>query len=155
MLAVTDFCFLGFIYMIPKLRVTIRVAMLRARTDPRATASGYSHTRFDSQGLVIPTLAMFPNDDEINAAAKEASEEAESLLALLGISLKRLQEVSVVTLPPLISLRVEEDWFGCGDVISEAQQLRDLVYKADGSDNEDILWLAEATALVTADEFIL
>ena len=45
---VEDFCFLDFIYMIPKLRVTIREAMLRARSDPRATASGYSHTHFDS-----------------------------------------------------------------------------------------------------------
>lgn len=113
-----------------------------------------THTHFDSRGLDIPALATFPDDNEIDTAAKEASEEAESLLALLGISPKRLQEGSAVTLPPITSLHVDEDWFGCGDVISEAQQLQDLIQKADGSDNEGLLRLAEATSLVTADEFM-
>jgi hypothetical protein len=62
--------------------------MLHARTDPRATASGYSHTYFDAQGLNVPTLATFPSDDEIDVAAEEAAEEAKSLLALLGIAPK-------------------------------------------------------------------
>jgi len=80
--------------------------MLRARTDPRATANGYNHTHFDSRGLGIPVLAIFPNDDEIDTAAKEAAEETESLLALLGISRRRLQGDSVIGLPPITSLHM-------------------------------------------------
>lgn len=151
---VTDFCFLDFIYMIPKLRVTICEAMLHVRTDPRATASGYSHTHFDARGLDIPTLATFPSDDEINTAAKEASEEAESILALLGVSPKRLREDSVVTLPPITSFHMDVDGYSGGDTISEAQQLQDLVQNAEGVNDEDLLQLAEATALVTADDFM-
>lgn len=152
---VTDFCFLDFIYMIPKLRVTIREAMLHTRTDPRATASGYTHTYFDARGLDIPVLATFPSDDEINAAAEEAAEEVESLLALLGISPKQLQEVQLVAkLPSINFFQVDEDGYEGDDVISEAEQLQDLIRKTENSNNEDILQLAEATALVTADEFM-
>ena len=155
---VMDFCFLDFIYMIPKLRVTIREAMLHARMDPRATASGYSHTHFDSQGLNIPALATFPNDDEINAAAKEAAEETESLLALLGVSPNRLrQDLAVkipVKLPPITSLQADDDMYEDGNIVSETQQLQDLICKAENGEKEDFLQLAEATALVTVDEFM-
>ena len=154
---ITDFSFLDFVRMIPKLRVTIREAMLRARIDPRATASGYSHTHFDSRGLDIPILATFPSDEEIDAAANEAAEEAESLLALLGLSPKRLrQEDSAVKLPPITSLfaDVDEDWSWCGDTVSEAQELQDLIHEAEKTGNEDLLQFAEATALVTADDFM-
>jgi len=155
---VMDFCFLDFIYMIPKLRVTIREAMLRARADPRATASGYSHTHFNSRGLDIPTLATFPSDDEINTAAKEAAEETESLLALLGISPNRLRQgVAVelpVKLPPITSLQMADDTDEDGDIISEAQQLQDLIRKVEKDKKETSLQFAEATALVTVDEFM-
>ena len=150
--------------MIPKLRVTIREAMLRARTDPRATASGYSHTHFDSRGLDIPTLATFPSDDEINTAAKEAAEETESLLALLGISPNRLRQgVAVelpVKLPPITSFQTADDLQTAdatdedGDIISEAQRLQDLIRKTEKDERETSLQLAEATALVTVDEFM-
>lgn len=152
---VTDFCFLDFIYMIPKLRLTIREAMLRGRTNSKATASGYSHTHFDARGLDIPVLATFPTNDEINTAAKEASEEAESLLALLGVSPKRLQKDAAAKLPPISSLYVpDEDWDPDGDTISEAQQLQDLVQKGEQTDNEGLLQLVQATAMVNADEFM-
>ena len=140
--------------MIPKLRVTIREAMLRARTDSRATASGYSHTHFDSRGLDIPVLATFPSDNEIDTAAKGAAEEVESLLALLGISPKRLREDSAIKLPPITSFHVDEDGYRGGDVISEAQLLQDLIHEVEKTDGEDLLRLAEATVLFTADEFM-
>ena len=62
--------------------------MLHSKTNPKATASGYSHTHFDSHGLNIPALSTFPSDDEINVTAKEGAKEADSLLALLGVSPK-------------------------------------------------------------------
>ena len=145
--------------MVPKLRVTIREAMLCAQTDPRATASGYNHTHFDSRGLDIPALATFPSDDEIDAAAKEAAEEAESLLALLGISPNQLQQDSAVKLPvklpPIASLQMDnDDPLEDSDVVSKAQQLQDLIHKTEKDKKDGFLLLAEATALVTADEFM-
>jgi hypothetical protein len=151
---VEDFCFLDFIYMIPKLRVTIREAMLHARMDPRATASGYNHTYFDSRGLDIPTLSTFPSDDEINTVAKEGAEEAESLLALLSVSLKRLQGNELLKLPPATSLGIAKDENEDNDTVTEAQRLQDLISNAEKESTEDFLPLAEAAALVTADEFM-
>jgi hypothetical protein len=166
---VTDFSFLDFIYMLPKLCFTIREAILRARSDPRATASGYSHTHFDTRGLDIPVLATFPSDAEINAAAKEAADEAESLLAILGITPSRLQLKPTIVLPPISSFLFGEgqkidgkngdiesvDSEGEDDVVtSEAQELQDLVCKAEGSGTPGLSQLAEAAALVTADEFM-
>ncbi|KAF9780748.1 hypothetical protein BJ322DRAFT_1011530 [Thelephora terrestris] len=161
---VTDFCFLDFVYMLPKLRVTIREAILRARSNPRATASGYHHTHFDTRGLDIPVLATFPDDNEIDTAAEEAADEAESLLALLGLTPKQLQRNPTTVLPSIDSFLVgEEDGQGSdgadsdseGDVIaSEAQELQDLVCRAERSDEPGLSKFAEAAALVTADEFM-
>lgn len=54
---VKDFTLLDFIYMIPKLRIKIREAVLRARgSDPKARAAGYNHTYFDITNINIPTL---------------------------------------------------------------------------------------------------
>lgn len=63
-------------------------------------------THFDMRGLDIPALTTFPDDNEIDAAAKEAADEAESLLALLGISPKQLQHNPTIVLPPINSLQV-------------------------------------------------
>lgn len=156
--------------MLPKLRITIREAILRARSNPRATASGYHHTHFDTRGLDIPILATFPDDDEINAAAEEAADEAESLLALLGLTPKQLQRNPVTVLPSIDSFLVgegdgqgEEDNQGSGDedtdgeddiVVSEAQELHDLVHRAERNDEPGLSQFAEAAALVTAGEFM-
>ena len=51
--------------------------------------------------------------------------------ALLGILLKRLQENSAVGLPPIASLHADEVRFRGLDIISEAQRLRDLIYKTE------------------------
>ena len=168
---VTDFCFLDFIYMLPKLRVTIREAILRARSNPRATASGYHHTHFDTRELDIPVLATFPDDDKINTMAKEAADGAESLLALLGITPRRLQSNPMTVLPSINSFLAGtgdhqesegNDWDSEGEgsggeddiIVSEAQELQDMVCKAEGSDKPGLSQLAEAVALVTTDEFM-
>ena len=157
---VEDFCFLDFVYMVPKLRVTIREAMLHARSNPRATASGYNHTYFDSRGLKIPILSTYPSDDEISIAAKEGAEEAESLLALLGVSPKQLQGDMPVKLPPIASLGVDEDESGdeneneADETVPEVQQLQDLFSRAEIGDSEGFLPVAKAAALITTDEFM-
>jgi hypothetical protein len=150
---VEDFCFLDFIYMVPKLRVTIREAMLHARTNPRATASGYNHTHFDSRGLNVPVLSTFPSDEEINTAAKEGAEEAQSLLVILGVFPKRLQGDPSIKPPPVTTLGVDDEGTD-EDIIPEAQQLQELISKAEKANTKDFVPLAEAAALVTADEFM-
>ncbi|KAF4569611.1 hypothetical protein EYR36_009408 [Pleurotus pulmonarius] len=63
-----------------------RQAILRARTsDPKAQASGYCHTYFDNTDVDLLSLAVFPDDHEINDAAIKASEEVNTLVALLGV----------------------------------------------------------------------
>ena len=168
---VTDFCFLDFVYMLPKLRVTIHEAMLHARSNPRATASGYSHTHFDTRELDIPILATFPDDNDIEAASKEAADKANTLLALPSITPMRLQHNPTTALPSIDSFLVGKgDDHGSegndqesgakdsesegNDMVSEAQELQDLVRKAEGSDKPRLSQLVEAVALVTADDFM-
>jgi UDP-N-acetylenolpyruvoylglucosamine reductase len=85
--------------------------------------------------------------------AAEAAEEAESLLALLGIAPRQLQEVSVAKLLPITVSHADEDWYNGVDIVSKAEQLQDLIRQAENN-NKDIQQLAEASALVTADEFM-
>ena len=97
---VKDFTMLDFVYMIPKLRVKVRQAILHAKTtNPRARASGYNHTYFDLSGLDLLTLASYPSDDEIGTAAKCAGEELDGLLGLLGISPGRLRQLQAEATP--------------------------------------------------------
>lgn len=97
---IKDFTYLDFIYMIPKLRVTIRHAILHTTmSNPKAWASGYAHTYFDTLGLDLINLAKYPSNDEINEVAEQAAGEANSLLGMLSLSphrLKRLKEKAVV-----------------------------------------------------------
>ena len=161
---VTDFCFLDLIYMLPKLRVTVRESILRARLDSRATASGYSHTHFNARELDIPILATFPDDNAINGAAREAADEAESLLALLGVSPKQLHQNPTTTLPSVSSLLPDSRDDREGEMkdaegededdtmVLEAQELQDLVQRAERSDGRGLPRLAEAVVMITADE---
>ena len=84
---VKDFTFLDFIYMIPKLRIKLHEAVLRGKSsDPKARASGYSHSYFDHEGLGLIALSTYPSDADIDLANESAAEEANSLIALLGIN---------------------------------------------------------------------
>lgn len=84
---IKDFTYLDFIYMIPRLMVLIRAAVNSGYTgDSKAHASGYTHTYFDSEDINIAALLRFPSDIEIEAAAKQAWEEADSLFTALGAS---------------------------------------------------------------------
>lgn len=139
---------LDFIYMIPKLRVKMRQAVLRAKaSDPKAQANGYCHTYFDNTGIDILTLATYPTDKEIDDVASEAVQEADSLVALLGLvpaQLHRLQQgAQTVTMPSIsawysesAALSEGNDSEGDGfddttdsdaESLSEAQELQELI----------------------------
>jgi hypothetical protein len=84
---IKDFTYLNFIYMIPRLMVLIRAAVNSGYAgDSKARASGYTHTYFDSEDINIAALSTFPSDNEIEEAAKQAWEEADSLFTALGVS---------------------------------------------------------------------
>ncbi|PPR00996.1 hypothetical protein CVT24_000570 [Panaeolus cyanescens] len=84
---VKDFTYADFIYMVPKLRLKIREAVLNTRiSDSKESAAGYAHTYFDDEGVDLAVLSHFPSDLEIQTIAKAAADEADSLVSLLGIS---------------------------------------------------------------------
>lgn len=67
---VKNFTVLDFIYMVPKLRIRLRQAILYAlASDPKARTSGYCHTYFDHTNINLRALATYPTDEEINEAA--------------------------------------------------------------------------------------
>ena len=83
---IKDFTHLNFLFMTVRVHVLVHAAALFSQgTDPKARAMGYSHSYLDPESTQLRCLAMFPTDDEIEAAATEAWEEAIALLDLLGI----------------------------------------------------------------------
>jgi hypothetical protein len=83
---VKDFTMLDFFYMLTKLRVKLREAILRNHSpDFKARANGYCHTYFDTKGVDRLLLSTFPTNDDIRDAAKQAMEECDSLIVLLGL----------------------------------------------------------------------
>ncbi|KAJ7909891.1 hypothetical protein B0H13DRAFT_1616161 [Mycena leptocephala] len=165
---VKDFTMLNFLYMIPKLRVKLRAAMLRAKSsNPKDRAAGYSHTYFDTTGLDILALSAFPSDDTIDEIASEAAEESDSLIALLGLApsqLLRADDLEERKLPSIAA------WYGhvkdsdadsdTGS-ISEAQQLQDLMEKAEDdtvsrtrAEAQELLTLTSASLALSADDMM-
>ncbi|KAF9493217.1 hypothetical protein BDN71DRAFT_1432673 [Pleurotus eryngii] len=113
---VKDFSMLDFYYMIPKLHIKHRQAILQARTsDPKAQASGYCHTYFDNTNVDLLALAIFPEDDNINDAAHKASQEVDSLVALLGIERESLYQDMPNTILPSINAWYPGDDAGNND----------------------------------------
>jgi len=104
---VKDFTMLDFLYMIPKLRIKMRQAILKGKTsDPKARAAGYSHPYFDMAGLDQVNLSTFPSDDEISALAQQATDEADSLVALLCLSPNQVRNLQRSSILPSI-----DSWF--------------------------------------------
>jgi hypothetical protein len=83
---VKDFTHLNFLFMTVRIHVLIQAATLFSHgTDPKARAMGYSHSYLDPETAHLKSLAMFPTDAEVEAAAMEAWEESIALLDFLGI----------------------------------------------------------------------
>ena len=96
---VKDFTYLDFIYMIPKLRIKLHESALHGKGgNGKARAAGYSHTYFDHEGLDLTTLSTFPSDAEITSIAENAAQEADSLVALLGVN-PRVLHKTITSLP--------------------------------------------------------
>ena len=108
---VKDFTFLDFIYMIPKLRIKLHETALRGKaSNGKARAAGYSHTYFDHEGLDLLELSTFPTDVEIAAISEVAAQEADSFIALLGVSPSTLHNPRAQSWLPSIG-----SWLGDDD----------------------------------------
>ena len=112
---VKDFTFTDFLYMIPKVMVmlgaTSRLYSTAESSDPKARRGGYAHTYYDTKGIDIATLSQFPTDTEIRIAVRQAWEETEGLMGLLGITaqdLIRTDSLAAVRIPSAAS------WFARG-----------------------------------------
>lgn len=92
---IKDFTMLDFYYMMTKLRVKLRMAILRLhQLDFKSRASGYTHTYTDSKQINIMALSQYPTDAEIQEAAGEAMDETDSLFTLLSVNVSILQSPS-------------------------------------------------------------
>jgi len=63
---VKDFCYLDFLYAMPKLCILFKSALLQHGADPHTCAEGYAHTWFDTKGVDYVALATYPMDAEID-----------------------------------------------------------------------------------------
>lgn len=93
---VPDFTMLDFYNTTKKLFIRLRALP----TVGKDTTAGYAHTYSDCHGIDLTTLSAFPTDDQINTATRQAYEEAENLLFILGVSPDLCTELEVHTTPP-------------------------------------------------------
>ena len=172
---VKNFTMLDLIYMVPKLHIKIRKAIFQAQgSDPKARAAGYNHTYFDNGGMNVSNLGTYPSDGDIKLIAEVATQETDSLLALLGLvpsQLHRMQKSQKGMLPGI------DSWFKSGDndfedsddgtdddksdeeSLSEAQELQELLdHEEDRTlsrsrkQEEELLNLTCTAMVVIADE---
>lgn len=105
---VKDFTMLDFQYMVPKLFIKLRRAVLSSKfSDGKARASGYNHTYTDIRGIDLQALSTYPTNGDMNDAAVRAYGEAESLFALFGVTASDLYYEAAAP-PRLPSIR---SWF--------------------------------------------
>ncbi|THH16626.1 hypothetical protein EUX98_g9272 [Antrodiella citrinella] len=143
---VSDFTCLDVLYAIPRIHVLIREVLKLSRngttssSDPKATASGYAHTYFDTRDMDLRTLAIFPSDTEIEDIAKEAWAEMESLMDLAGIcaadvmsdSTSKLSSTGRTVLPSVASWLNRD---GVAPAMDVAESDSEDDYDADGDEN--------------------
>lgn len=166
---VKDFTMLDFIFMIAKLRVTMRQAVLRAKSsDPKARAEGYSHTYYDNTGANLLNLAVYPSDTEIAPAAELAAAESDALISLLGLAPEQLHRKQAAAIPSIGAWYSddadgepdEDEEFDDAQGPSDAEQLQALIDEQERADapmrsarvDREIMSLTCASIAVTVDE---
>jgi hypothetical protein len=89
---IKDFTMLDFIFMVPKLFILLREHVFLVNSaNGKARAAGYSHTYADNRSLDTKQLSILPTDAELEEAAAVGYGEADSLFALLGVSIADLK----------------------------------------------------------------
>ncbi|KAH7907105.1 hypothetical protein BJ138DRAFT_540643 [Hygrophoropsis aurantiaca] len=125
---IRDFTMLDFTYLVPKVSIRLREAVISSRfTTCKATASGYNHTYVDHRSLNLVALGVFPTDTEINSIASRAHEEA---VDLAGITSCR---GNTITLPSIRTWSIDNV---DGDQSTDAGTVDDEDNKVLGEDEE-------------------
>lgn len=94
-----DFALMELYDMIKKLRIQMHESVRLAKTsDAKARASGYSHTYFDARDINLHALSTYMSDEDIPEIALEALEDAEALVAVLGVVPAQVHSNTVVPL---------------------------------------------------------
>ncbi|KAF7424768.1 hypothetical protein PC9H_010079 [Pleurotus ostreatus] len=120
---VKDFTLLDFLHMIPKLGVKMREAVFTAKvTGANKTANGYCHTYFDSSGIDLLNLTIMPSNHDIEAAAREAAFEADTLIHLLGIRSSMLHGLPDSHQPRSCHLPTINSWFVDEEEVSSDEE---------------------------------
>jgi hypothetical protein len=164
---------LELIFMIPKLRITMREAVLAAKSsDPKARAQGYSHTYYDNTGTNLLNLAIYPSDADIKAASEVAAAESDALISLLGLVPGHLHRKQSAALPSIGAWYTEhndsesgiehEEEFDHDDenAPSDAEQLQALIDEQETAPmrsariEREVMSLTCASIAVTADELM-
>ncbi|TFY74246.1 hypothetical protein EWM64_g9767 [Hericium alpestre] len=165
--------------MISKLHVKLKEAAFRANvSNPKAHASGYSHTYFDVKGMDLHDLALFSDDAEISRMSQEACKDIEALISLLSIQPAYLKQPADgrVGLPSIVSWYGNSSGTGCNNnemtdddsdtdnkSICDVQELQDLIDAEEAGklgtefscqDDEAFLHLKYAAIAVTINEFM-
>ncbi|KAJ7712478.1 hypothetical protein B0H14DRAFT_3018370 [Mycena olivaceomarginata] len=170
---VKDFTMLELIFMIPKLRITMREAVLAAKSsDPKARAQGYSHTYYDNTGTNLLNLAIYPSDADIEAASEVAAAESDALISLLGLVPGHLHRKQSAALPSIGAWYTEHDDSESGieheeefdhddeNAPSDAEQLQALIDEQETAPmrsariEREVMSLTCASIAVTADELM-
>ncbi|KAJ7052967.1 hypothetical protein C8F01DRAFT_997391 [Mycena amicta] len=91
---IKDFTYWDFLHMAPKLRLTLRRAVLKDRVSlGKSRASGYNITYYQTRGIDALLMARFPSQDEIQAIVNTAYSEAEQLAVMAGIDVDRTRDL--------------------------------------------------------------
>lgn len=160
---VEDFTLLNLYYMVPKLNLVIREAVLRGQaTTPKATASGYCHTYFDVGDVNLAELAQFRSNSRIEQAAARAADEADSLVHLLGLEPRCLQHILQGTTPTPHFPSIDEwymdddDEYGSEDDPNELNELLIIAeeYELSAKDDTETFKLTCAALSLAADNMM-
>lgn len=133
---IKDFIFLDFIFMVPRLQILLRsITKYSNVSDPKARASGYSHTYFDDSSVRLDILSQYPSDDDIQEAAKLAWTETENLMIFLGIRAE--DAIGTRATAPYIVLLSIDSWYSSPSPNSHSSTSYSLSVEEYYSDDED------------------
>ena len=139
---IKDFTLLDLIYMVPKLQLKIQNAVFHVQSsDPKARAAGYNHMYFDNTNINVANLRTYPTDEDLKCAADKAAQEADSLLALLGLVPGQLHCMQKSKTAVLSSI---DSWFKMDNLANHNNDI-------DASESSDDEW-SDSVSLSEAQE---
>ena len=119
----------------------------------KVRASGYNHTYFNMASLNELNSATFPLDADIEVAAQEASEEADSLIRLLGLQPQQINQFSLknhITSRPVFLPSIDSWFSDSGAKLNDESD--NILITSIATDNESISDAQELQNLLDQEE---